>query len=107
MLGLLGGASGSRSRYGFKGSGFWDTNLFVDWHHCRLNIAHARQSSPDSSLGFLTKVLAPFEIVPSLLKIGVFGAEVQVCCLVWEVGFGVLGLTVDVNGLGFRVKGFP
>ena len=32
---------------------------------CRANMAHARQSRPDSDLGFQVKVLRPFEMVPS------------------------------------------
>jgi len=32
---------------------------------CRANMAHIRQSRPDSGLGFQTKVIVTFEVVPS------------------------------------------
>ena len=40
------------------------------WPRCRSNMAHARQSRPDSGLDFQVKVLEPFSVVPSSLGSG-------------------------------------
>ena len=37
---------------------------------CRANMAHIRQSRPDSGLGFQVDVLEPFHVVPSSLGSG-------------------------------------
>ena len=39
-------------------------------HRCRANVAHTRQSRPDSGLGFLVKVLRTCQVVPSSLGSG-------------------------------------
>ena len=43
-------------------------------YRCRANLAHVRQSAPDSGPGFRVKVLTTFEVVPSLLGSG-FGIQ--------------------------------
>jgi hypothetical protein len=40
------------------------------WPCCRANMAHTRQSRPDSSIGFWVRVVTPFDGVPSLLESG-------------------------------------
>ena len=37
---------------------------------CRANVAHARQTRPDSGPGFQAKVLTPIQVVPSSLGSG-------------------------------------
>ena len=39
-------------------------------YRCRANMAHIRQSRPDSGLGFQVKILTPFHVVPSSLGSG-------------------------------------
>ena len=41
--------------------------------HWRANMAHMRQSRPDSGLGVQVKVLEAFQVVPSLLGSGTGG----------------------------------
>ena len=41
----------------------------VQMGRCRTNVAHLRQSGPDSALDFQSKVLKTFEVVPSSLGI--------------------------------------
>jgi len=50
----------------------------MDAGRCRANVAHIRQTRPDSGLGFQVKVRIPFEGVPSSLSIQKPGAA-QVC----------------------------
>jgi len=44
-------------------------------HRFRANMAHVRQSRPDSGLGFQVKVLKPFQVDPSSLG----GGQAQTC----------------------------
>jgi hypothetical protein len=40
-------------------------------YRCRMNMAHLRQSRPDSGVGFQEKIFKPFQVVPSSLGSGV------------------------------------
>ena len=46
------------------------TNRSFSWCRCRANVAHVRQSGPDSGLGLQAKPLKTFEGVPFSLGIG-------------------------------------
>jgi len=65
----------------FTLEGLWEsppTTRQVSWKcwyrfvrtRCRANMAHVRQSRPDSGLGFQVKVLKPFKVVPFSLGSG-------------------------------------
>ena len=66
--GVLGGwvfSYGRGTPVGFSGSALDQ----VPQHCCREDIAHTRQSTPYSGLGFQAKVLRTLSVVSSLLKI--------------------------------------
>ena len=46
------------------------TILDATGYHCRANMAHVRQSGPDSGLGFQVFVIKTFKDVPSSLGRG-------------------------------------
>ena len=43
----------------------------------RANMAHTRQSRPDSGLGFQVKLVKPYQVVPSLLGSGKYSSHVR------------------------------
>jgi hypothetical protein len=55
------------SGVGFRGLGCGIQDLGVEctYGYCRARSAHSRQSIPDSGLGSQTRVLEPFQVVPS------------------------------------------
>jgi len=63
---------------------------FFAWEYmvasrCRANVAHIRQSRPDSGLGFQVKVLKTFKDVPSSLE---SGACRQISGGFWQASLG-------------------
>ena len=62
----------------------------------RANMAHVRQSRPDSGLGLQVKVLRPFQVFPSTgehVGVNCTQASSSVCQLVWgEISQGVVNL---------------
>ena len=65
---------------------------------CRANVAHTRQSGPDSGLSFKVKVLKTFQVVPSSLGSGIVNSATMYSKKNFLRWF-VLGVETNTNTL--------